>query len=975
MVCPQCSYANPETSELCQKCSTPLPLNDATLATGGMGWSAPAGEVVVSQHVTAQFSAGAKLGDRYEIIRLLGQGGMGAVYQAYDRELERQVALKVIRSDMAANPEILKRFKQELILARQITHRNVIRIFDLGQFENTKFITMEYVEGEDLQTVVKRSGKLPPTEAADIMVQVGSALEAAHAEGVIHRDLKPQNIMLGKNGRVYVMDFGIARSVLVPGMTQTGALIGTPDYMSPEQAKGLPLDARSDLFTLGIIFYELLSGLLPFRADTAMGALWRRTSEPARPLAEINNSIPPALSEIVRKCLEIDPARRYASATEVLQEIDLWRSRQSGVRLPSVASGAWPGYAKWAVAGLILLIGSAGFFLRSKPGGGSTAPHAPVSLLIADFDNKTGDPVFDGTLEPMLGVALEGASFISSFNRGQAKKVAAQMRPGATHLDASLAQLVAKREGVNAVVAGSIAPDGGGYRVAVSALDSATEKPIVQEHMEASSKEHVLSAAGKLAERIRRSLGDTTLASAERSAAETFTANSLEAAHAYAVGQELQFAGKWEAAIKAYGDAAALDPNLGRAYAGMAAMYANLGKRTEAEKYYALALSHIDRMTEREKYRTRSGYYLLERNQPKAIEELAALLKQFPADTAGHANLALAYFYQRNMAGALEEQQRALSITPHSRQQRVNYAMYALYSGDFELATKESDSLLNEEPNFDQALRTRALAELGLGHPEQARQTYQKLQAVSAYGGSIATTGLADLALYEGRLAEATEVLRKAIAADLAAKDTESAADRGAVLAQSLLAAGKTQEAVAAAGKASADSKDSGVLYRAAQVYIAAGQDGKAMQLVAPLAQSLQSEPKIYAKLIAGEVLLKKGNAREAINTFADAQKIADTWLGHFDMGLAYLAASAFTEASSEFDVCLKRRGEATSVFLDDAPSYHLLPPVYYYQGRAREGLNSKGGAEESYKAFLAMKEQGAGDPLVADAQRRISNH
>jgi len=448
----------------------------------------------------------------------------------------------------------------------------------------------------------------------------------------------------------------------------------------------------------------------------------------------------------------------------------------------------------------------------------------------------------------------------------------------------------------------------------------------------------------------------------------------LEAAHAYAVGQDLQQQGKWAEAIQAYGHATELDPNLGRAYAGMAAMYANLGKRQDAEKNYKLALERIDRMTDREKYRTRSGYYLLIRNQPKAIEELTALVKQYPADTAGHANLALAYFYGRNMSKAREEQQHALEITPTSVLQRINFAMYALYDGDFDAAAKEAQAILAENPKFDQALRTLALAELGRGRNEEARQAYGKLQAVSAYGASVAGVGLGDLALYEGKISEATDVLKKAIAADLAAKDAESAADRTATLALAEVTRGNMPTALTLVGKAGAGSTDSGVAYRVAQVYIAAGQEAKALQAVAPLGQRLETEPQIYAKLIAGEAQLKRGNARDALTSFQEAQKLADTWLGHFDMGLAYLAASAYTEASSEFDVCLKRRGEATSVFLDDVPSYHLLPPVYYYQGRAREGLNSPG-AIESYKTFLSIKEKGAGDPLVADAQRRISSH
>ena len=975
MVCPACSYENPETSVQCAKCTTPLPLTDQTLATSGQGWSVPAAEGVISATALVQLSPGTSIGSRYEIVRLLGQGGMGAVYQAHDKELERQVAIKVIRADMAANPEILQRFKQELILARQITHKNVIRIFDLGQADGIKFITMEYIEGENLQGVLRRKKKLEPAEAANILAQVCRALEAAHNEGVIHRDLKPQNIMLDKSGRAYVMDFGIARSMLGAGMTQTGALIGTPDYMSPEQAKGQTLDARSDLFSIGIIFYEMLSGQVPFDADTTMGKLWKRTNEPARPLDELDKTIPRPLSDIVRKCLEIDPQKRFANAGELLHQIEKWQGPAAGTRVVSLPVTVLPGSGKWlATAALGALVIAGIFFFRSRITPHATAPHSPVTLLIADFENKTGDSVFDGTLEPMLGIALEGAPFISSINRLQAKKDAARLQPGAAHLDASLAQLVARSEGVNAVVTGSIAQEGSGYKVYVTTLDPATGKTILKEQRDASNKQDVLAAAGKLAESIRKGLGDTSPESAQQAAAETFSAGSLEAAHAYAVGQDFQMAAKWDDALKAYAQAEELDPNLGRAYAGTAAIYYDLGKRKEAEKYYGLALSHIDRMTDREKYRTRSGYYLLMRNEPKAMEELSALVSQFPADTAGHANLAFAYFLSRDMNKALAEQKRALVISPHSILQRNNYSMYALYDGDFDTALREAQSILQENPKFEQALRTSALAELGLGNTQAAQADYEKLQAVSPYGASIAATGLADLDLYRGKLVDASSILEKAVSADYAAKNTESAAGNLAILALLQTTLGKSKESVSSASKAVEESKDVSVLYRAAQVYIAAGQEEKALQLVTPLAQKLEAEPQVYAKLIAGEAQLKKGNARDALNSFEEAQKLADTWLGHFDMGRAYLDAGAFTEASSEFDVCLKRRGEATSLFLDDVPSYHVLPTVYYYQGRAREGLNSPGAAE-SYKTFLAIKEKGAGDPLVADAQRRLAAH
>ena len=974
MVCPQCSHSNPAEFIQCEKCSTPLPFGDQTITSGSPGgWSAPVEDVIVDSAATQKLSPGTLFGERYEIIHLLGQGGMGAVYKARDRELDRQVALKVIRADMAANPEILKRFKQEIILARQITHRNVVRIFDLGQAEGIKFITMEYIEGEDLQRVLRRKKKLEHGEAANIMAQVCRALEAAHAEGVIHRDLKPQNIMLDKSGRVCVMDFGIARSIVASGMTQTGALIGTPDYMSPEQAKGLPLDARSDLFTFGIIFYEMLSGQTPFDADTTMGKLWKRTNEPARPLGDLDKSIPQPLSDIVKKCLEIDAQKRFANASELLHRIEIWQGPQAGTRVAEARPAQLPMYARWIGAGLVFLLAVMGIALRSKFTSKPAAAHSPVTLLIADFDNKTGDSVFDGTLEPMLGVALEGAPFISSYNRDQAKRVASRLRPGTARMDGPLAQLVAVREGVYAVVAGSIAQQGNGYNLDVTTIDPATGNSIVkQERIHASSKQDVLAATGKVAERLRKGLGDTTPASAERSAEETYTAASLEAAHAYAVAQDLGHEGKWSEAIKAFDKAVQLDPDMGRAYAGMAAMYANLGKRQDAERNYQLAMQRIDRMTDREKYRTRSGYYLLIRNQSKAIDELTALVKQYPADTAGHANLALANFFQRDMNKALEEQRRAVAIIPHSVQQRGNLSMYALYAGDFDTAAKEAQQVLQENPKFEEGARTLALAKLAGGHIEEAKQEYAKLQAISPRGASMAAIGLADLALYEGRLTDAVGILEKRVATDLAAKDSDSAADALATLALTQIALHKISEAVATAGKAVANSKEGAVLFRAAQVFVAAGQEARALQLVAPLGRRLESEPQIYAKLIAGEVQLKKANVREALGLFQDAQKLSDSWLGRFDLGRAYLDAGLFTEASSEFDVCLNRRGEATSVFLDDIPSYHLLPAVYYYQGRAREGLHSQGAAE-SYKLFLEVKANGSEDPLVADARKRLN--
>src|SRR5713101_608853 len=375
MQCPVCQADNPSSAATCEKCSTPFPLSDATISPTDSGqkagWSA-ATPVRPSSDAAAkgQLKPGSVLAERYEILQLLGQGGMGAVYKARDNELDRIVALKLIRSELAKNPEVLRRFKQELILARQVTHKNVIRIFDLGQSDGIKFITMDFVEGQDLRSLLLEKGKLAPEQAARIMLQICRALEAAHAEGVIHRDLKPQNIMLDASGRVYVMDFGIARSAYLPGMTQTGALIGTPEYMSPEQGRGEKLTERSDIFSLGIIFYELLTGKSPYYSDTPLATLWKRMQEKATPPVVVDPTLPQALSGIVVKALEIEPEERFASAREMAQQLEIWLGPSAGsstIILPAPRTAA---YWKWASASLVVLLLVAVVMLRfnkSKP--------------------------------------------------------------------------------------------------------------------------------------------------------------------------------------------------------------------------------------------------------------------------------------------------------------------------------------------------------------------------------------------------------------------------------------------------------------------------------------------------------------------------------------------------------------------------------------------------------------------------------
>ncbi len=487
----------------------------------------------------------------------------------------------------------------------------------------------------------------------------------------------------------------------------------------------------------------------------------------------------------------------------------------------------------------------------------------------------------------------------------------------------------------------------------------------------ASTAGELNNAVGEVAGSLRKALGDSTLRSDKMSAAETFSSQSLEASQQYARAQELQWQGKWDEALKAYARSTQLDSGLGRAYAGMAVILANMGRKAEAESYFKQALAKIDRMSDREKYRTRGAYYLLERDYGKAIEQFKALEKQFPADSAGIANLALAYFYERNMPAALEGGQRALAIYPNNLVELNNIGLFALYAGKFDVAIHESQRLLQLNPSFEKAYVCLGLAQLAQGDEAGAAATYAKLETLSKWGASAGKIAQADMSLYKGQFGQAIRQLEASIQTDLTAKDNSQSALKRVMLAEAWLNKSEKGKAVAAAELAANGNSDASLLYPAAIIFVKAGKSDKALLLARKLQEQFEPDPQAYGKLIEGETQLKAGKIREAINSFQEAQKVANTWLGRYSLGRAYLAAGLYPEADSEFDVCLQRRGEATAVFLDDDPSLRYLPPVFYYQGRARQGLNSSG-ATESFRTFLAIKHDGENDPLVADAMHRL---
>ncbi len=949
---------------------------------------------------TATLPPGTILGERYEILELLGEGGMGAVYKTNDRELDRLVALKTVRSELAANPEILQRFKQEVLLASRITHRNVVRLYDLGEAAGLKFITMEYVEGVDLRSLLLQKGKLLPAEAVETIRQVCMALEAAHSQGVIHRDLKPQNIMQeSQGGRIVVMDFGLARSLAFDGMTQTGALVGTMEYMSPEQAMSGKVDQRSDVFAVGLILYELLTGKMPYKAESALASLLKRSQERAVPASEIDATVPRALSEVVSKSLERDPAKRYQSASELLADLD----RHVAVVPARISVRPWLPRRKrtWAAAALILAAAlgvGAGVALHygllpQRPAAQDTA--GPVlSVAFVPLRNASGDPNmewFGSSVAEMLGTDIGHSPQLRTVSSDALHQILQDLRIGPeARLDRATLRRLAGFTNANVIVWGEYVKLGNQLRLDLTIEDLKNDRRIPIK-AEAASENELAGMVDRIAESVRNSLSLSSDAVKQlQASAFKPSTTSIAALRDYNQGLDYLRHGKNLEAEKAFEAAAKDDPQFALACSQLGQAYANLGYGDKAEEFAQKAVELAEKLPEQERYRILATKARVSNDNQKAIEYYGNLAKVSPNDSDIQLTLARLY---RNVGAYDTARDYLLKLVAHAPNDTEALVALAEVEGERRNPQGALDYLnraLSLAVQLDNdELRARVLYETGytyklLNKPAEALNNYQESLALRQRLGQKAGTAqvlaeIADIQYSQGKPELAIRTYNQAVQLQREVGDKT-------YLSHTLLNLGSLYSERGQYDEGLKDFKESLQLQRElhnedyealclnniGNVYLSTGRYDDALtyyQQALDLMQKLKNQGQVPSVLFnLGDTDTRLGQYEQAINNYLRGLELArnagDKQLaavGGFSLGKAFAAQGRYGAALSAQEEAVKNYRE-----LNDRTSSMAQALGGYGQALALAGRTAE--ARKVLEEELALARDIKSDINVAQA-------